>query len=57
MSDIKWQGSECTLGIVKSEGEKFLFSKSVIYRVFSVKCSGKQMFLSLINNINNQSTL
>ncbi|MBE6394806.1 MAG: pentapeptide repeat-containing protein [Lentisphaerae bacterium] len=28
MSDIKWQGSECTLGIVKSEGEK----KNLFYK-------------------------
>ena len=45
MSDIKWQGSECTLGIVKSEGEKKIyFTNAYIYLVFSVKCSGKQMF-------------
>ena len=31
MSDTKWQGSECKLGIVKSEGRKNLFSKRVYF--------------------------
>lgn len=56
ISDMKWQGSERTLGIVKSEGRENYFPNAYIFIVFSAKLSGKQMFQSLINHINNSST-